>query len=231
MEPVTLRTTMSLWGMFTHADIFMKLLMCGLFLASIWSWTIIFNKIKTIKLTRLKIDAIEKQFWSSNSLESIYETQEKKPKNPLAAIFVAAMKELKRAPKTQKTHGINLAERVEKMMHITIDKEVDRLENHMTFLASTGSVAPLLGLFGTVWGIMDSFNSIASVQNTNITAVAPGVAEALLTTAVGLITAIPALIAYNKFANDINRFTNQMETFSEELSTIISRQLDNNEEA
>ena len=101
----------------------------------------------------------------------------------------------------------------------------------MTFLASTGSVAPLLGLFGTVWGIMDSFNSIASVQNTNITAVAPGVAEALLTTAVGLITAIPALIAYNKFANDINRFTNQMETFSEELSTIISRQLDNNEEA
>ena len=231
MEPVALRTTMSLWDMFTHADIFMKLLMCGLGLASIWSWAIIFNKIKTFKMTRLKIDAFEKQFWSSSSLESIYESQEKKPKNPLAAIFVAAMKELKRAPKIQKTRGINLAERVEKMMHITIDKEVDRLENYMTFLASTGSVAPLLGLFGTVWGIMDSFNSIASVQNTNITAVAPGVAEALLTTAVGLITAIPALIAYNKFANDINRFTNQMETFSEELSTIISRQLDNNEEA
>ena len=231
MEPTTLRTTMSLWGMFTHADFFMKLLMCGLLLASVWSWAIIFNKVKTFKLTRLKIKAFEKQFWSSDSLEDIYMSQEKKPKNPLAAIFVAAMKELKREPQTPKARGINLAERIEKMMRITIDKEVERLETHMIFLASTGSVAPLLGLFGTVWGIMDSFNSIALVQNTNITAVAPGVAEALLTTAVGLITAIPALIAYNKFANDINRFTNQMETFSEELSTIISRQLDNNEEA
>ena len=231
MEPTTLRTTMSLWGMFTHADFFMKLLMFGLFLASIWSWTIILSKIKTFKLTRLSVKSFEKTFWSGNSLEELYTSQEKKPKNPLAAIFVAAMKEIKRAPKTQKTHGVKLAERVEKMMHIAIDKEVDKLENHMTFLACTGSVAPLLGLFGTVWGIMDSFNSIASVQNTNITAVAPGVAEALLTTAVGLVTAIPALVAYNKFSSDINRFTNQMETFSEELSTIISRQLDNNEEA
>ena len=231
MEPATMHNTMSLLEMFSHADIFMKLLMYGLLAASVWSWTIIFNKIKTFKLTRLSIKSFEKQFWSSSSLEGIYEAHEKKPKNPMAAIFVAAMKELKRAPKSQKTRGINLAERVEKMMHIAIDKEVDRLENHMTFLASTGSVAPLLGLFGTVWGIMDSFNSIASVQNTNITAVAPGVAEALLTTAVGLITAIPALVAYNKFSSDINRFTNQMETFSEELSTIISRQLDNNEGA
>ena len=125
-----------------------------------------------------------------------------------------------------KNKGVSVQERIDKVMQITIDREAESLETHMIFLASTGSVSPLLGLFGTVWGIMDSFHSIGLTQNTNIAAVAPGVAEALLTTAIGLIAAIPALIAYNKFSNDIDRITNRMETFSGELSAIISRQIE-----
>lgn len=126
--------------------------------------------------------------------------------------------------------GVNLQERIEKVMQITIEREAEKLNNRLIFLASTGSVSPLAGLFGTVWGIMASFQAIGVTKNTNIAAVAPGVAEALLTTAVGLIAAIPAVIAYNKFANDIERMLNKMETFAGELDTIIARQIDYVEE-
>ena len=122
--------------------------------------------------------------------------------------------------------NIKIQERIDKVMQIAIDKQVDKMETKMIFLASTGSVAPLLGLFGTVWGIMDSFNAIGLTQSTNIAAVAPGVAEALFTTAVGLIAAIPAVIAYNKLSNDIDRIAHRMETFSDELSAILSRQIE-----
>ena len=144
------------------------------------------------------------------------------------------MKEWKRAIRTGrsvKANGVNIQERIDKVMQITIEREIEKLNTHMVFLGSTGSVSPLLGLFGTVWGIMDSFQAIGATKNTNISAVAPGVAEALLTTAVGLIAAIPAVVAYNKFANDAERLANQMETFAGELSAIIARQIDSMTEA
>lgn len=222
------RTTISIWGMFEHSDIFMKILMIAMVLASIWSWAIIFNKIKTFRRVKEQSKSFESKFWSGSSLDALYEKVGNRPTSPLAAIFASAMKEWKRSAsrKELKNKGVNVQERIDKVMQITIDREAESLETHMIFLASTGSVSPLLGLFGTVWGIMDSFHSIGLTQNTNIAAVAPGVAEALLTTAIGLIAAIPALIAYNKFSNDIDRITNRMETFSGELSAIISRQIE-----
>ncbi len=225
---VAARTTLSLWGMFEHSDIFMKLLMIAMVLASIWSWAIIFNKIKTFRYVKEQSKKFEDKFWSGQSLDGLYEKIKSRPLSPIEAIFASAMKEWKRSAsrKELKNKGVNVQERIDKVMQITIDREAENLETHMIFLASTGSVSPLLGLFGTVWGIMDSFHSIGLTQNTNIAAVAPGVAEALLTTAIGLIAAIPALIAYNKFSNDIDRMTNRMETFSGELSAIISRQIE-----
>ena len=231
---VSVGTTMSLWGMFSHSDIFMKLLILALLLASVWSWAIIIEKVRAFKKIRQSIAVFERRFWSGESLETLYSECEKKTKDPLSAIFVAAMKEWKRAIRTGrsvKANGVNIQERIDKVMQITIEREIEKLNTHMVFLGSTGSVSPLLGLFGTVWGIMDSFQAIGATKNTNISAVAPGVAEALLTTAVGLIAAIPAVVAYNKFANDAERLANQMETFAGELSAIIARQIDSMTEA
>ena len=228
MTPETTRQALSIYDMFAESDIFMKLLILGLIFASVWSWAIIFNKIKTFRRVKEQSKIFENKFWSGNSLDALYEKVGNHPTSPLAAIFASAMKEWKRSAsrKELKNKGVSVQERIDKVMQITIDREAESLETHMIFLASTGSVSPLLGLFGTVWGIMDSFHSIGLTQNTNIAAVAPGVAEALLTTAIGLIAAIPALIAYNKFSNDIDRITNRMETFSGELSAIISRQIE-----
>ena len=231
MEPESLKTGLSLWQMFMHSDTFMKVLMVGLLMASVWSWTIIFSKIRTFKKIREKIDSFEKKFWSGESLEGLFEKLQGKTSDPLSAIFVAAIKELKRSVRGQKENsiqGVNIQERIEKVMQITIDREIEKLNTQMIFLASTGSVSPLLGLFGTVWGIMSSFQAIGVTKNTNISAVAPGVAEALLTTAVGLIAAIPAVVAYNKFSNDIDKLASRMEAFSGELGAIISRQLEQN---
>ena len=226
--------SVSVWSMFVHSDAFMKTLIILMIFASVWSWAIIIDKVRTFKKIRRKISLFEKRFWSGGSLESFYDELEKdKNKDPLSAIFIAAIKEWKRCVRSKKGSnfkGVNVQERIEKVIQITIEKEVEKLNNHMIFLASTGSVSPLAGLFGTVWGIMSSFQAIGTTKNTNISAVAPGVAEALLTTAVGLIAAIPAVIAYNKFANDIERLTNKMETFAGELEGIISRQMEQVEE-
>lgn len=224
----------SVWSMFMHADGFMKTLIIVMVMASVWSWSIIIDKVRTFKKLQKKIDRFEKRFWSGGSLDSFYaEVEKSKNKDPLSAIFIAAVKEWKRSVRSGKGlnfKGVNLQERIEKVIQITIEKEVEKLNNNMIFLASTGSVSPLAGLFGTVWGIMSSFQAIGATKNTNISAVAPGVAEALLTTAVGLIAAIPAVIAYNKFSNDIERLTNKMETFAAELEAIISRQVEQAEE-
>jgi biopolymer transport protein TolQ len=225
-----MQETVSIWGMFVHSDAFMKTLIIVMIFASIWSWAIIIDKIRTFKKIQNKIEKFEKRFWSGNSLDAFYDEVEKsRNKDPLSAIFLAAVKEWKRSVKMRNGNaikGVSTQERIEKVIQITIDREVEKLNNRMIFLASTGSVSPLAGLFGTVWGIMSSFQAIGATKNTNISAVAPGVAEALLTTAVGLIAAIPAVIAYNKFANDIERLTNKMETFAGELEAIISRQIE-----
>ena len=223
----TARHTLSMWTMFAESDLFMKALILGLLLASFWCWAIIFDKVMTFKRIRERMKAFEERFWSGGSLDTLYNTYAKNPTDPLSAIFVSAIRELRRSvgEKSKINSTINLEERIDKVMQIAIDKQVDKMETRMMFLASTGSVAPLLGLFGTVWGIMDSFNAIGATQSTNIAAVAPGVAEALFTTAVGLIAAIPALIAYNKLTSDIDHISKKMETFSDELSAIISRQI------
>ncbi|MBQ9089938.1 MAG: protein TolQ [Alphaproteobacteria bacterium] len=228
MQGETVRTSLSMYGMFMDSDIFMKALIIGLLVASVCCWAIIFDKVFLFKRLRQGMKAFEEQFWSGGSLETIYNNNVQNPSNPLALIFVTAIKEFRRSLVENKKAGtsIKIQERIDKVMQIAIDRQVDKLETRMVFLASTGSVAPLLGLFGTVWGIMDSFNAIGLTQSTNIAAVAPGVAEALFTTAVGLIAAIPAVIAYNKLSNDIDRISHRMETFSDELSAILSRQID-----
>ncbi len=228
MQQEALRSSLSMYTMFMDSDIFMKLLILGLLFASVCCWAIIFDKAFLFKRIRLGMKAFEEQFWSGGSLEAIYNANAQNPSNPLALIFVTAIKEFRRSLTEKKKAGSNIKiqERIDKVMQIAIDRQVDKMETKMIFLASTGSVAPLLGLFGTVWGIMDSFNAIGLTQSTNIAAVAPGVAEALFTTAVGLIAAIPAVIAYNKLSNDIDRISHRMETFSDELSAILSRQID-----
>ena len=228
MPTETVRQTMSVYGMFQDSDIFMKALMIGLLLASIWSWAIIFEKAASFKKIRKSMQAFTEKFWSGIPLSTLYNQVSKNVTDPLRAVFVTAMREWQRMNQKNKTVTADEVQEVlEKNMQITVEKQLSVMENHMLFLASTGSVAPLLGLFGTVWGIMDSFNAIGLSQNTNITAVAPGVAEALLTTALGLIAAIPALIAHNKFSHDINHFTRDIQTFSDEFEGIVLRQMEN----
>ena len=228
MNDVAARSSLSMYSMFVDSDLFMKVLILGLIFASVCCWAIIFDKAFLFKRIRLGMKTFEEQFWSGGSLEAIYNSHAQNPSNPLALIFVTAIQEFRRSLTEKKKAGSNIKiqERIDKVMQIAIDKQVDKMETKMIFLASTGSVAPLLGLFGTVWGIMDSFNAIGLTQSTNIAAVAPGVAEALFTTAVGLIAAIPAVIAYNKLSNDIDRIAHRMETFSDELSAILSRQIE-----
>lgn len=232
METQAIHQSLSMYGMFMDSDLFMKALILSLLFASIWCWTIIFDKIRSFKKIRNAMKDFETKFWSGGSLENLYTTYAKTTTNPLANIFVAAIQEWRRSTKegTGKKATLKLSERVDKVMQIAIDKQVDKMETRMTFLASTGSVAPLLGLFGTVWGIMDAFNAIGATQSTNIAAVAPGVAEALFTTAVGLIAAIPAMIAYNKLTSDIDKITQRMDRFSDELGTILSRQAETSED-
>ena len=232
METQAMHQSLSMYGMFMDSDLFMKALILSLLFASIWCWTIIFDKIRYFKKIRNAMKDFETKFWSGGSLENLYTTYAKTTTNPLANIFVAAIQEWRRSTKegTGKKATLKLSERLDKVMQIAIDKQVDKMETRMTFLASTGSVAPLLGLFGTVWGIMDAFNAIGATQSTNIAAVAPGVAEALFTTAVGLIAAIPAMIAYNKLTSDIDKMTQRMDRFSDELGTILSRQAETSED-
>lgn len=228
MQGEAMHTSLSMYGMFADSDMFMKLLVLGLLFASFWSWTIMFDKVLLFRRLRERMKAFEERFWAGGSLEGLYNAYAKNPVDPLSSIFVAAIKEWRRSmtEKGKNNTAINVEERIEKVMQISIDKQVDKMETKMIFLASTGAVSPLLGLFGTVWGIMDSFNAIGATQNTSIATVAPGIAEALFTTAIGLIAAIPALIGYNKLTNDIERITKKMETFSDELGAIVSRQIE-----
>ena len=170
-------------------------------------------------------------FWSGGSLDRLYDSIGNKPADPMSSMFVAAMREWKRTnilkSKTDRgLRGVSLQQRIEKAMTVSMDKELDELDTRMGFLASTGSVAPLVGLFGTVWGIINSFNAIAATQSNSLSAIAPGIAEALFTTAFGLIAAIPAVVAYNKISSDIDRYANRLENFMAEFSSILSREID-----
>ncbi|HWT09755.1 MAG TPA: protein TolQ, partial [Roseomonas sp.] len=188
---------LSLWGLFLQADWIVKSVMIGLLFASIWVWAIVFDKVTSIRRANKAADAFEDRFWSGGSLDDLYAKEGEEPSHPLAAVFGAAMREWRRSAGNGALLG-GAKERVERAMGVTIGREMERLERWMVFLASVGSVAPFIGLFGTVWGIMNSFAAIAGMQNTNLAVVAPGIAEALFATAIGLVAAIPAVLAYNK---------------------------------
>jgi len=225
MNNAVVSSSISTWAMFQESDWFIKILILGLLFASVWCWAIIWNKLLMIRKTKEGMKAFEEKFWHAASLQDFCEHAPKRAKDPLSLIFFNAYNEWKRLiGEHKKNNEIKTEERLEKTMQITIDKYVEKMETRMVFLASTGSVAPLLGLFGTVWGIMKSFNAIGAMQSANIAAVAPGVAEALFTTAVGLFAAIPAVIGYNKITNDIERIGARMETFADELGSVLSHQ-------
>ena len=214
---------LSLWGLFLQADWLVKSVMLGLLIASIWVWAIVFDKVTSLRRANKSADAFEDRFWSGGSLDDLYAKEGEEPSHPLAAVFGAAMREWRRSAGQGGMMG-GAKERVERAMAVTIGREMERLERWMIFLASVGSVAPFIGLFGTVWGIMNSFAAIAGMQNTNLAVVAPGIAEALFATAIGLVAAIPAVLAYNKISTDLGRFAGRMESFATEFAAILSRQ-------
>ncbi|HXF54850.1 MAG TPA: protein TolQ [Hyphomicrobiaceae bacterium] len=216
----------SFLDLFIQAHIVVKIVMIGLFLASVWSWAIIIEKLFSFRRARLDAERFEQMFWSGQSLEELYEALSARPTISMAALFVAAMREWKRSVEgsIRALGGIQL--RVEKVMDVTISREMERLDRRLLFLATVGATAPFVGLFGTVWGIMTSFQAIAASKNTSLAVVAPGIAEALFATALGLLAAIPAVIFYNKFAADSARLGQRLEAFADEFSAIVSRQID-----
>jgi biopolymer transport protein TolQ len=220
---------LSIWGLFLAADLVVKAVMLLLVLASIWSWAIIFEKLKSIRREYSFADDFEDDFWSGGALDTLYDNLGAEPQGVMPRVFSSAMREWRRASgrSVNGQNGVHsLSQRIERTMSVTISRELAQLEKGMTFLASVGSVAPFVGLFGTVWGIMNSFQSIAQSKNTSLAVVAPGIAEALFATALGLAAAIPAVVAYNRFSSQIENLASRLETFSGEFSTLLSRQLD-----
>jgi biopolymer transport protein TolQ len=219
-------SNLSLLSLFLQADAVVKLVMIVLLIASIWVWTIIIEKVVTLRRVNREANRFEDEFWSGGSLDTLYDREGADPVHPIAAVFGAAMSEWKRTARIAGTEigKTSVRERVDRAMNVTIMREMDRLERFMIFLASVGSTAPFIGLFGTVWGIMHSFSAIAAMHNTDLAVVAPGIAEALFATAIGLVAAIPAVLAYNKLSNDLARFASRLEGFGSEFSAILSRQ-------
>ena len=217
---------LSIWGLFWSAHPVVKIVMVGLLAASVWVWAIAIDKTLLYMRTKKAMDRFEQTFWSGQSLEELYRTQSARPAHSMAALFVAAMREWKRSFEgTNRAIG-GLQMRIEKVMDVTIAREIERLERRLLVLATVGSAGPFIGLFGTVWGIMNSFQSIAASKNTSLAVVAPGIAEALFATAIGLVAAIPATIFYNKFVSEVNKQAQRLEGFADEFAAILSRQID-----
>ena len=216
----------SVIALFMQAHIVVKLIIIGLLLASIWSWAIIVDKTILYSRVRRQMDRFEKLFWSGQSLEELYRSLTGRTPTAMASVFVAAMREWKRSFESGARSPIGLQTRIDKVLDVTIARETERLERRLLFLATVGSAAPFIGLFGTVWGIMTSFQAIAASKNTALAVVAPGIAEALLATALGLLAAIPAVIAYNKLSNESAKIEQRLEGFGDEFSAILSRQVD-----
>ena len=217
----------SIWGLILQADLVVRIVMLILLFLSIFSWSIIFEKVTKLRKLKKKAKQFENDFWSGINIEKLHKNIENSPSHPMEAIFVTGMKELS----VSETKSINsntnllLEKRIEKAMISTLNREMESLEKNLNFLATTGSSAPFIGLFGTVWGIMNSFQSIATSKNTSLAIVAPGIAEALLATAMGLLAAIPAVMAFNKISSDTNRYYGLLEVFLFDLSNILSRHI------
>lgn len=229
MENVALaapHADVTIWGLFIQAGFVVKLVMLGLLAASIWTWAIIIDKTIAYKRINRTIDRFEQQFWSGQSLEELYRSLNDKRISGMAAIFMSAMREWKKSFEKGARSPFGLQMRIDKAMDVALARENENLESRLGFLASIGSAAPFIGLFGTVVGIMTSFQAIAASKNTNLAVVAPGIAEALLATAIGLLAAIPAVIAYNKLSGDAAKINARLEGFADEFSAILSRQID-----
>jgi biopolymer transport protein TolQ len=217
---------LSMWSLFQNADFVVQFVMIGLIVASIAVWAIAIDKVLLYARTKKAMDRFEQAFWSGQSLDELYRSLSARPSHSMAALFVAAMREWKRSVEGQPRSFAGLQMRIEKVMDVTIQREIERLESRLLVLATVGSAGPFIGLFGTVWGIMTSFRAIAGQQTTSLAVVAPGIAEALFATAIGLIAAIPATIFYNKFISDVNKQAQRLEGFADEFAAILSRQID-----
>jgi biopolymer transport protein TolQ len=228
MEQVGLEAahSVTLWALFMQAGFVVKLVMLGLIAASVWTWAIVVDKTVSYGRARRQLDSFEQVFWSGQSLEELYRTLSDRQTSGMSAIFVAAMREWKKSFERGARSPIGLQMRIDRAMDVTLSRESETLEARLGSLATIGSAAPFVGLFGTVVGIMTSFQAIAGSKQTSLAVVAPGIAEALLATAIGLLAAIPAVIAYNKFSADAGKLTARMEGFADEFSAILSRQID-----
>jgi biopolymer transport protein TolQ len=225
-QAVPVAHDMSFFGLFWQAHFIVKLVMLGLMGASIWCWAIIIDKTLLFSRTKRSMNKFEEIFWSGQSLEQLYQSVQGRTPRGLAAVFASAMREWKRSFEGSGRSFHSLSQRIDKVLDVTIQREVERLESKLTILASIGSAGPYIGLFGTVIGIMNAFTSIAASKNTSLAVVAPGIAEALLATAIGLFAAIPAVLAYNKLQSEVGKLQSRLEGFADEFSAILSRQID-----
>jgi len=222
-------TDLSPWALFLEADVVVKAVMIGLLLASIWSWAIILDRARRLKAINREAAKFEEHFWQSESIDALYD-RAAKSKHPSAVVFGAGMGEWRRSLSKGRLDREGVRARLTSIMNVAIAREVDELSDRLNILATVGSVAPFVGLFGTVWGIMRSFTAIAATQNTTLAVVAPGIAEALFATAIGLFAAIPAVIGYNRLLHGIGRLEARLSHFAEEFHGLLSRQLDGMEE-
>lgn len=218
---------MSLWSLFANASVLVKLVMLMLLTASVYSWTLIIQKHRLLKAAKADAVTFENRFWSGIDLVDLYR-QLNKRRNGLegmASLFESGFGEYARLRKQKGMGAMDVIEGAQRAMRVSLSREIDRLEAHLAFLATVGSTSPYVGLFGTVWGIMNSFRALGGTQHATLSMVAPGIAEALIATAMGLFAAIPAVVAYNRFANEVERLENRFETFKEEFSTLLQRQV------
>ena len=215
---------LSIFTLVTQATLVVQLVMAGLMIASLASWTVIFSKLFGLRRTRASNDEFEREFWAGKNLNELYQDAAKRTGGaPLERIFASGMREFMKLRERRVVDAGALLDGARRAMRASFQRELDVIESNLSFLASVGSVSPYVGLFGTVWGIMHAFVGLSNMQQVTLATVAPGIAEALVATAIGLFAAIPAVIAYNRFARDIDRIAIQLESFIEEFSNILQR--------
>ncbi len=232
MEPdlavASLGGDFSLWSLFLLADPVVKTVMAILVISSVWSWAVMIDKSLTFGRLKRQSNRFEDQFWSGKPLDELYRKTRDRLDHPMARVFGAAMEEWERSKKTGRSESlvIGAKDRIDKVLNVAVARELDKTEKNLGILATVGSAAPFVGLLGTVWGIMNAFQAIAVTKDTNLAVVAPGIAEALFATALGLFAAIPAVVGYNRYSAALNSFAVRLHGFAEEFSAILSRQLD-----
>jgi biopolymer transport protein TolQ len=223
--------SLSPWQLFLQADLIVKAVILLLIICSFWSWAIIFEKVTRYRRITRQAAEFETAFWSGGSLQQLYEKVQDQAAHPMSHLFKSAMHEWQRFSESGNqqldvARLDGLQRRIAHAMDVTLDRELDKLQKYLGFLATVGSTAPFVGLFGTVWGIMNSFQSIAASKDTSLAVVAPGIAEALFATALGLVAAIPSVVAYNKLSGDLDRYSGRLESFGIEFRSLMSRQLE-----